>query len=232
MNRETAAVDQDLVMSFLPVIRRIAGTLVRRLPAHIRPDDLEAAGIVGLLQAAQQRDPNRAELFDCYARRKIEGAMLDELRREDMLPKDARALSNRILAAMSAVEMRCGTIDEEAVADELRVGVAEYRGMLERTVDMRLVSMESKGLSEELFCDEGPTALELVLAAETGARVAQALERLPDKQRRVLALYYIEELNMKEIALAMNMSPARVCQLHSEAVHRVRAMLASEEKVI
>ncbi len=224
--------DEDLVIEFLPVIRRMAGLLMRRLPANIRMDDLEAAGIVGLLQASHLRDPERADQFGAYARRKIEGAMLDEVRKQDVLPKDARATSNRIVAAMSVVQLQDGKADEEAVARELGVGLAEYRGMLERTVDIRVLSMDStetgRRVQEQMPGNE-PTALEMLLEAESCAQVAAILSRLPDKQRKILAFHYVEELNMKEIAAVLNLSQARVCQLHSEAVHSLRSLLAIED---
>ncbi|MCS6912308.1 MAG: sigma-70 family RNA polymerase sigma factor [Myxococcales bacterium] len=228
--------DEDLVLQFLPLIRKIAGSLMRRLPAHIRIDDLEAAGIVGLLHAAQLRDPERPEQFEAYARRRIEGSMLDELRKSDTLPKDARQLSRRIIAAMRAVEQREGHIDEELVAEELGVSLEEYRSMLERTVDVRLLSLDhptdEHGRQQVLQVPTGqPTALEAMLEAERCMRVAAALRRLPDKQRKVLALYYLEELSMKEIALTLNLTVPRVCQLHSEGVHAVRSMLEAEEEV-
>lgn len=225
--------DEDLVLEYLPVVRRIARWFVRRMPVNLRPDDLEAAGILGLLSAAQQRDPARPEQFMAYARRKIEGAMLDEVRRQDVLPKDARALSKRIVSAMAQVEKRTGKADEEQVAAELKVSVEEYRWMLERTVDVRLVSLEStyagqRAAEETPVAD--PSALEGILVAETCSRVAEAIAYLPLRQRRVLALYYIDELPMREIGQVMNLTAARVTQLHSEAVHRVRALLQRQER--
>jgi RNA polymerase sigma factor for flagellar operon FliA len=227
--------DDELVMRFLPVIRKIAGSLMRRLPPTIRIDDLEAAGVVGLLQAAQLRDPTRPDQFESYVKRKVEGAMLDELRRLDVLPKDARSLSRRIVSAMRAVERRTGAIEEEEVARELGVSVAEYRLMLERTADVRILSIdhpmfhEGKRKKLDVALDE-PTALENMLEEERCNRVATALRRLPDKHRKVLALYYLEDLNMKEISLVLSITTARVCQLHSEGVHAVRSMLQAEEE--
>lgn len=250
MNRETASAgpvrggegprpssEEDLLLQYLPLIRRIAKSFMRRLPSHMRMDDLEASGIIGLLSAVQLRDPERPDQFESYARKKIEGAMLDELRRSDTLPKDARMLSKRIIAAMSAVEQRAGHMNEEAVAEELGVSLEEYRSMLERTVDVRMVSLDQPmgrdGLRKKFLqvADGEPTALESMLEAESCVRVATALRRLPDKQRKVLALYYLEELSMKEISMALNLTIARVCQLHSEGVHAVRSMLQAEEEV-
>ena len=155
--------------------------------------------------------------------------MLDEVRRQDVLPKDARATSNRIVSAMSVVQVREGRIDEEAVARELGVELSEYRTMLERTVDVRLISIEStetgRRVQEQVPGNE-PTALDALLEAESCAQVATILARLPDKQRKILAFHYVEELNMKEIAAVLNLSQARVCQLHSEAVHAVRTLMA------
>lgn len=229
--------EEEMVVGYLPIIRRMAGSLMRRLPPNMRPDDLEAAGIIGLLQAAQQRDPERPERFEAYARRKIECAMLDELRRADILPKETRALSRRLVAAMAVVERRDGEIVEEAVAAELGVNMDEYRGMLERTVDVRLMSLDGPELLEEgnpsrrgypQLESDSKNPLDSVLEAETCSRVAKFLKRLPERQRRVLALYYLEELSMKEISLTIGLSIARVCQLHSEGVHALRAMMEEE----
>lgn len=230
--------EEELLLQYLPLIRRIAKSFMRRLPSHLRVEDLEAAGIVGLLGAVQLRDPERPDQFEAYARKKIEGAMLDELRKSDTLPKDARLLSKRIVAAMSAVEQRTGHIHEEAVAEELGVSLEEYRSMLERTVDVRMLSLDqplgAPGGARKRFlqvADGEPTALDSMLEAESCIRVATALRRLPDKQRKVLALYYLEELSMKEISMALSLTIARVCQLHSEGVHAVRSMLKAEEEV-
>lgn len=225
--------EEALVVEYLPIIRRMAGSIMRRLPAHLRVDDLEAAGILGLLQAAQRQDPLRAEQFDAYARCKIECAMLDELRKHDVVPKDVRNLSRRIVAAMSTVEHRDGKVEEAAVAAELGATVDEYRVMLERTADIRLLSLETitdlRDTSSELTSRQ-PNALESMMFAEACVRVARAIRRLPDKQRKVLALYYLEELTLKEIGLALDLTQARVCQLHSEAVHAVRMTLDQEEE--
>lgn len=225
--------DEALILRHLPLIQRIARWFMRRMPVSIRLEDLEAAGIIGLLQAVQQRDPARPEVFVAYARRRIEGAMLDEVRRQDAMPKDARGLSRRIIAAMAAVERRTGAADEEAVAAELGVSVTEYRWMLERTADVRLLSLEGTEQGKRAYselADREPSALDNLLEAETCNRVADAIAALPERQRHILALYYLEEMNLKEIALAMNLSQARVTQLHSEAVHRVRSFLRHEER--
>lgn len=229
---QSDGVDEALVLEHLPLIQRIARWFVRRMPVTMRLEDLEAAGIIGLLQAVQQRDPTRSEVFAAYARRKIEGAMLDEVRRQDAMPKDARGLSRRIVAAMASVEKRTGSADEEAVAAELRVSVTEYRWMLERTADVRLVSLEGTEQGQRAYAqlaDSEPSALESLLSAEACNRVADAIMLLPERQRHILAFYYLEEMNLKEIALTMNISHARVAQLHSEAVHRVRSFLRQEE---
>lgn len=233
------ASEEEMVVSFLPLIRRMASLIMRRLPPNVRIDDLEAAGVVGLLQAVQHFDPLKGDQFDAYARRKIECAMLDELRRADVVPKDVRQRSRRLVEAMAAVQRRDGTIEDEAVARELGLDMAAYHALLERTADVRLLSLDQPGpggpgsergvpLALQVPGDQ-PTALQAMLDAESTVRVAAALRRLPQRFRQVLALYYLEEMNMKQIAQIIGVTPARVCQLHSEAVHAVRALLEEEE---
>lgn len=231
------ASEEEMVVSFLPLIRRMASLIMRRLPPNVRIDDLEAAGVVGLLQAVQHFDPLKGDQFDAYARRKIECAMLDELRRADVVPKDVRQRSRRLVEAMAAVQRRDGAIEDEAVARELGLDLPAYQALLQHTVDVRLLSLDqpAPGAQEQgvplalQVPGEQPTALQTMLDTESTVRVAAALRQLPQRLRQVLALYYLEEMNMKQIAQIIGVTPARVCQLHSEAVHAVRALLEEEE---
>lgn len=225
--------EEALVLKHMPMIQRVARWMLRRIPTNVNLGDLEAAGVIGLLQAVRNQDPERSDSFVSYARRRVEYAMFDELRRQDVLPKDARQLSRRILAAMERVQQRKGDADEESVAAELGVTVDQYRWMLEHTVDVRLESFELHQRQDENrseFHDDSPNALETLMDGELCERLADALRCLPQRHRRVLALYYLEDMNMKEISLAMNMAHSRASQLHAEAVHRLRVHLRLEDR--
>lgn len=225
--------EEALVMKFLPTIRRLAKAIGRRLPSHMRVEDLEAAGVIALLSCAQQADPERHDTFAAYARKRIEFAMLDELRRSDLSSRHERTTSKRIIHAMKVVQAREGHMEEAAVAAEIGVSVEQYRVMLERSSNIRVLSLdqpaseggEEGGTLMQLVPARMPSALEMLLHCEMQDRVADALRKLPDRQRKVLALYYLEELSSKEIGVALDLTPSRVNQLHNEGIHALRALL-------
>jgi len=214
------------VASHMDLVRKIAFHLKGRLPASVQVEDLIQAGVIGLLEALQNFDERRGASFSTYAGIRIRGAMLDEIRRQDWAPRSTYRDSRRIGEAMRAVESRSGS-DASArdVARELGVDLPEYQRMLQRVTESRVLSLEEVLGAEgaEVAADEDPGGL---CARDAFARaLADAIEALPERERLVLSLYYDEELNLKEIGAVLGVTESRVCQVHGQALARLRSLL-------
>ncbi|MGB1239013.1 MAG: RNA polymerase sigma factor FliA [Pseudomonadales bacterium] len=223
----------DLIEKYAPLVKRIAHHLLARLPANIIVDDLIQSGMIGLLEAAKKYDASKGASFETYAGIRIRGAIIDEVRRGDWTPRSVHRNGRRITEAIQTVEGRTGRdASDTAIAAEMDISVAEYHKLLKDNVESRLFSVEElagndagEGPSEQ-FADE--TEVGPQKHTEKGAFVASlasAIETLPERERLVLALYYDEELNLKEIGQILEVSESRVSQIHSQAAHRLRSRL-------
>lgn len=221
-----------LVEEHGPLVRRIAHHLLARLPSSVNVEDLIQSGMIGLLEAAANYDAARGASFETFAGIRIRGAMIDEVRRGDWSPRSVHRNARRVAEVIRAIEMRTGVdAADSVVARELGVSLDEYHGMLQDTVGSRLFSLE------ELLDTEGGAERSLGSMADNPAdataqlRLAQdigsEIERLPERERLVLSLYYDEELNLKEIGLVLQVSESRVSQILSQATKRLRARLKS-----
>jgi RNA polymerase sigma factor for flagellar operon FliA len=214
-----------LITDHVEIARRIALHLARRCPAWITRDDLVAAGMLGLIEAADRYDTSRVEPFLAFAEKRIRGAVLDELRRGDIMPRRARQLARKIGKTIQQLETlhgRAPSDDEIAVA--LGVELADYRANLEQLVH---VSVGVLSPIEEARLVVPTDASPEAQAAHTQAmaRVRGALHRLPERDVLILGLYYNEELTYTEIGHVLAVTPSRVCQLHGRAIARLRAEL-------
>jgi RNA polymerase sigma factor for flagellar operon FliA len=218
----------DLVSQMAPLVHRIAGRVARGLPQHVRTGDLVSAGMVGLLEAAQRFEPARAESFVGYASLRIRGAILDELRRGDILSQDARMKSRLVAKAVAKLEAQLNQPPTTAqIAQALGVSEREYVEELEGLGEVRMVALDP---SDESMVDDATTnpAEQAIFRQMTG-RVATAMSSLPEKERLILSLYYDKELTYKEIGDVLDLTAARICQLHSQAVSRLRERLVSDQ---
>lgn len=240
--RSPAAYEQSqhavLVSQHAPLVRRIALRMIGRLPANIELDDLIQAGMLGLLDAVRRYREVPTAQFETYATQRIRGAMLDELRRLDWMPRGVRERSRRVEEATQLANQQLGRqANESEIAATLEIPLEEYQQMLQ----------ESHG-SQLLYLDELTSEGELTLTAESsedpfhasatddplaalmakGLRSAliEAIEALPEREKLVLSLYYEQDLNLKEIGLVLEVTEARVSQLRSQAVARLRTHLA------
>lgn len=219
-----------LVASHMDLVRRIAYHLKARLPAHVQVEDLVQAGVVGLLEAIQNFDDRHGASFATYAGIRIRGAMLDEIRRQDWAPRSAYRDTRRIGEAIHAVEARTGgEAQPRDVARELGVGVDEYQRMLQKVSESRVLSLEDvlgDAAEHADLAGEDPDGPGAACMNDAFARaLARAIGELPERERLMLALYYDEELNLKEIGAVLGVSESRVCQLHGQALARLRARL-------
>lgn len=222
----------DLVTQYLPQVRRQALSLQVRLPASIELDDLIQAGTLGLLEALGRFDASQGASFATFASQRIRGAMLDELRSRDWLPRSVRRNGRLVDEAVRRLEQRLGRSAEEAeIAAELDMEMADYRRLLNDTNNGQLLPFEEL-IEEGLEPGAGDRPLDSPFASladgQQRARLVTAIEALPEREKLLMALYYQEELNLKEIGAVLGVTESRVCQLHSQAVSRLRAGLRDD----
>jgi RNA polymerase sigma factor for flagellar operon FliA len=220
----------QLVLRHGELVKRIAYHVVSRLPSHIEVDDLIQAGMIGLLNAAQNFTPTKGANFETYAGIRIRGAMLDEARRSNWTPRSTFRNAKQVSLAIRSIENRTGR-DAKAqdIAGALGVTLEEYHRMVESAASSRILSYEQLADDPERASmlpeapEDGPeTALEEDQFREA---IGAAIAALPERERLVLSLYYDQELNLREIGAILEVSESRVCQIHGQAVLRVRARL-------
>ncbi|WP_116474192.1 RNA polymerase sigma factor FliA [Zobellella maritima] len=220
-----------LLEQYYPMVRRQALALQVRLPASIELDDLIQAGMVGLLDAFGRFDAGAGASFTTFASQRVRGAMIDELRTRDWLPRSVRRGGRAVDACVHRLEQRLGRPPEEReIAAELGISLRDYQQLLNDTNNGQLLPYEELG--EEPFSDDGQgqaSPVAALLEGEQRQRLMAAIEALPEREKLLMALYYQEELNLKEIGAVLGVSESRVCQLHSQAVSRLRARLLDGE---
>ncbi|RJR49587.1 MAG: FliA/WhiG family RNA polymerase sigma factor [Desulfobacteraceae bacterium] len=234
-----SAVERErLICEYAPLVRTIAGRLGARLPSHVNQDDLHSAGIMGLLDAIEKFDREKGVEFKSYAEFRIRGAMLDELRSMDWVPRSVRRNAKRLQEAYVRVEKeKMRPAEDEEVASELGIKIEEFYHLLDETKGMTLLSKEELGdligmhdlvekssLARSIWAMDPIDSLDLREVQEV---TAKAIEKLPKNEKTVVALYYYEELTMKEIGKIMGYTESRVSQLHTKAVIRLRNSLKS-----
>lgn len=216
--------DDEVVRTFAPLIDRVARRIAARTGHTVQPGDLWAAGAIGLLDAYHRFDANRAVKFESFAEHRIRGAMIDELREMDHLPRRLRADADRVRKARHALGAALG---REPTLEELATKLALP---IEDVATLDSLGQPVVPLSPEVpLSSEAPAQDEQYIRAAEAHRVQKAIERLSDRLQLVLSLHYVEGLTYKEIALALEVSEARVCQLHADAVRQLRALLQDPE---
>lgn len=216
-----------LIEHYLPLVRLVAGRLAIGLPSHVDRDDLLSSGFFGLLDAIERYDPTRRNKFETYAGVRIRGAMLDYLRAKDWMPVTMRQRIRKYsdVSAQLASELGREATDEE-IRERMGIGEKEYRVMLRELGAATLIPLDDylAGGGEKAAEDGVPSAQ--LEATEIKETLAAAIDRLPEKERIVVSLYYYDELTLKEISKILHLTEARISQLHSKAVFRLRGSLA------
>ncbi len=235
MNKAQAYVrhqDQNtLVERYAPLVKRIGLHLMARLPSSVQLDDLLQSGMIGLLEAARNYDGSKGASFETYAGIRVRGAMIDEIRSGDWVPRSVHRNSRRISDAIVTIEQRSGRdARDNDIATELGVSLDEYHSMLNDAACGRLVGIEDLGVSEDVIHsveehESANIAFSSVVDDKFQAALAEGIRHLPEREALVLSLYYEEELNLKEIGQILNVSESRVSQIHSQAMHRLRAKM-------
>ncbi|HYD61025.1 MAG TPA: RNA polymerase sigma factor FliA [Noviherbaspirillum sp.] len=226
----------QLLEEHAPLVKKLAHQMKAKLPPSVEVDDLIQAGMIGLLDAVGRYEESHGAQFETYAVQRIRGAMLDELRNSDWLPRGIRQNMRKIEVAMNKLQQKLGRAPLEAeIAKELKIPLEEYQEMLNEGSGHQLVYYEDfhdKDESEHFldrYCiDEQSDPLQALMNTGFREAVIRAIEALPEREKILMGLYYEQEMNLKEIGAVMGVSESRVCQLHSQAIARMRARLREQ----
>ena len=230
---------EEFILEYLPIVRGIAQRIWQRLPSHLDLEDLVSAGIMGLLDAMDKYDPARNTRFRTYAEFRIRGAILDELRAKDWLPRSIREKINHLLTAVKNLEQELGrTPTTEEIANELGISIEQANWWVAKYANMSLVSLEElinpyeakvkeEDIEDWLASPISSNPFEALLAKELREIVLEELEKLPENEKQVLSLYYLENLNLKEIGEIMGVTESRVSQIHTQARLRLKKRISS-----
>ncbi|MGZ3688431.1 MAG: FliA/WhiG family RNA polymerase sigma factor [Bdellovibrionota bacterium] len=227
---------ERLVREYAPLIKYIAQKIAARLPANIELDDLISSGVIGLMDAIEKYDASRDNKFKTYAEFRIRGAILDELRAQDWVPRSVREKAKMLERVYAKIEQTKGRqATDEEICSELGITQEEYHELLNQVRSVSLLSYDdlshfSKADKRALhgFGESGvkaPTPFSEVNVAHVKKMIAESIQELPEKQRLVLSLYYYEDLNLKEIGRVLDVTESRVSQLHTQAILRLKAKL-------
>ena len=231
-----SAVDEkDLIERYLPLVRNVVDRIKLNVPAHVDADDLYSVGVTGLIAAVRKFDPEQGSTFASYAAMRIRGAILDELRRMDWCPRRARARSRKLKTAINEVEQKLGRAATDAeVCASLGLSEKEYQKWVEEAkpvtfvaIDQHAESDEGEGASlHELLADEADvTGRDNLEKAELLQLLTQRMAELPDIPKKILAMYYFENMRLAEIAAVFGLTESRICQIHAQTILGLRGWI-------
>lgn len=228
--------DRDLlVQRFMPLVKRVAYHLLARLPASVQFDDLVQNGMIGLLDAMERYQEGFGAQFETYATQRVRGAMLDGLRENDWLPRSLRRELRRIEAAINQLEHAHGRAPSESeLAEALEMTLLDYQKTLQDARGHQLVYFDDfagegdEDFLERHFTDNDADPANILEDRNTREMLVQAIGLLPEREKLMMALYYEQELNLREIGEVMGVTESRVCQLHTQAVARLRSQFLGQ----
>lgn len=231
-----AAVDEkDLIERYLPLVRNVVDRIKLNVPAHVDADDLYSVGITGLIAAVRKFDPNQGSTFASYAAMRIRGAILDELRRMDWCPRRARARSRKLKTAINDVEQKLGrAATDTEVRTALGLNEVEYAKWVEEAKPVTFIAIDQNADGEEgggaslheLLRDESDkTGRDNLEKAELLQLLTQRIAELPDIPKKILAMYYFENMRLAEIAAVFGLTESRICQIHAQTILGLRGWL-------
>ena len=227
---------EEVIKRYSPMIKYVANRIAMRLPPHIEVDDLISVGVLGLMDAISKYDSSRGAKFKTYAEFRVRGAILDELRAMDWVPRSIRQKASNVDKVVQSLQAKLSrSPEDEEVAKEMGLSLDQFHDTLNETKSIPIFSLEDLGIAKEsgeqqslLDClagkaDADPqTQIRLIELKEI---IAKAIDALPEKERLMVSLYYYEELTMKEIGAVLEITESRVSQIHSKAVYRLRTKL-------
>ncbi len=221
-----------LVERFAPLVKRIAYHLMARLPSSVQVDDLVQNGMIGLLDAINRFEAGMGAQFETYAAQRVRGAMLDGLRENDWLPRSLRRDFRRIETAIAQLEQQNGRAPSETeLAGALDMSLADYQKMLHDARGHQLIYFDDmvedggEGFLERHLTDDASEPSKILEEQGLRESLVQGIEALPEREKLMMALYYEQDLNLREIGEVMGVTESRACQLHSQAVARLRAKM-------
>jgi RNA polymerase sigma factor FliA len=223
----------QLITRYAPLVKRIAYHLMAKLPASVQVEDIIQNGMLGLLDAITRYEEGLGAQFETYAVQRIRGAMLDGLRENDWLPRSLRREMRRIESAVHTLEQQHGRQPtERELAKLLDMDLGDYQKMLQEARGYQLVYFEDFGdeddddFLERHMIGEAKDPLSMLEDQHMRGTLIQAIEDLPEREKMVMGLYYEEDMNLREIGEVLGVSESRVCQLHSQAIARLRSRIA------
>lgn len=229
----SASEREALIEAHLAQVRYIADRLAAKLPPSVDRDDLIGAGVLGLLDAVEKFDPARGVMFKTYAEMRVRGAMLDSLRHLDWAPRSIRQRAREVENAIRTIEQEHSRpAKEEEIAAALNISVADFQMLLTELHGLTVTGLDrddddEAGLRPQQIADDPQrTPLAFFERSEVRTLLSTAVDRLPERERQVVSLYYLEELTMKEVGAVLGVTESRVSQIHTQAVLRLRASLS------
>ena len=233
--RPGSVVESQLVEKYVPLVKNVVGRLAMSLPPHVDGEDLYSAGLTGLLSAVRQYNPNAGTSFETYARLRIRGAVFDELRRMDWVPRSVHTKARRVQAVMNEIEQKKGRVaTEQEMATALKISIPEYHEWLEEIRPATFVCLDaafnndfddSISQYESLADHRQENPLDGTSRREVAKVIADRLQDLPEMQRKVLALYYFEDMRLREIAEGFGLTESRICQIHAQGILAIKSFL-------
>ena len=234
--KDQGSSQDEMILQYAPFIKYIAHRLAMRLPSHVLVEDLISAGVIGLMDAFTKFDPLKKVEFKTYAEFRIRGAMLDELRGLDWVPRSIRQKANQIEKSVQQLEKTKGRpAEDEEIAEALEISLDEYYQRINEINGMPLLDQEmlrekAGKLSDEeilnlLFDEEENGPFHVLSYKEMKNVLAEAIDDLPSNEKLVISLYYYDELTLKEIGEVLDLTESRICQIHTKAILRLRAKL-------
>jgi RNA polymerase sigma factor for flagellar operon FliA len=227
-----------LILTYAPLVKFVAGRVGSGLPSHVDDEDLISYGLLGLIRAIERFDPGREVKFETYAIPRVRGAIIDELRSMDWVPRSVRGRAREIERAIGELESRLGRApNDEEIAQKLGLSGEELEDSLDNISRASVVALDelwtiSSGGDQVALIDtiedtQGPNPQSALDEAEVKETIAEALARLPEREKLVVTLYYYEELTLREIGEVLGVTESRVSQLHTKAILRLKARLGA-----
>lgn len=237
MAQRNADARENLILHYLPLVKNIAGRLSVKIPYFMQVDDLESCGVMGLIEAVDKFDLTQGVAFETFAYHRVRGAMYDELRRQNWVPRTLWQRQQAVKVAREKLAQQEQEVTEQSIAQTVGITVDELRQLARLSNSSQVYSLDEEIFNQDgdavrradlLEDDHSPDPLAIIDELEDKQMLASAIETLKERDRLVLALYYQEELTLKEIGAILDVSESRVCQLHSRAVKSLRQILAKK----
>lgn len=234
-----SALKEEVILEHTPLVRYIVNRIAVRLPSHIDLDDLQSTGVIGLMDAIDKYDPEKNCKFKTYAEFRIKGAILDQLRALDWVPRSVRQRSRKLESAYGELEQELGrAATEEEVAEAMGLDMDKFHTLVNQVRGISMINLEevrgtnADGESAGTFSDviedvNSENPFDSIKLLENKSLISDTIASMPEKERLVVSLYYYEDLNMKEIGNVLGITESRVCQIHTKAVQRLRSKLRS-----